>query len=123
MHVLIARRLARSHVQLERAGLKDFFQFGAFGSDCVSRNDILALALERASDRGFTPDLNSEANLINAYHVGDAIADIRAAVHVKGRGIGVLTGAFNREELEKERPYKVLADLSDTDAFLKLIGL
>lgn len=52
-----------------------------------------------------------------------AIADMAAARHVNGRGIGVLTGAFTAEMLEPEQPFAILENLADTESILKMMGL
>ena len=113
--------------KLQNAGLKNFFEKerGAFGSDCTVRTDILRKAIDRVVDggNGFVLREEREGVLQNVFHVGDATSDMKAAREVGAKGIGVLTGAFSREQLEMERPYAILEDLSDTDRFLQLVGL
>lgn len=95
------------------AGLKQFFVGGAFGSDCEHRSDILRTAIQR---------VGNGVDVTRVVHVGDAIADVRAAREVGAAGIGVLTGSFERHQLEEESPLAVLDDLSDTPRFLETLG-
>lgn len=111
--------------KLKAAGLGDFFLTGGYGSDCIHRSDILKTAIERVLASENAPDLIRDENgkYVNVFHVGDAIADMSAARDAGANGIGVLTGAFNRKQLEGESPLAVLEDLSDTRAFLGLLGV
>lgn len=97
--------------KLRAAGLKEFFDTGGFGSDCFGRNEIVELAIERAGGKKGA----------RVFHVGDAVTDMEAARENGVGGIGVLTGSFLREELEREDPIVVLEDLSDTRRFLQLV--
>lgn len=115
--------------KIEKAGLGQYLseslnQPSAFGSDCLHRNEILALAVERAEAQGFVRDVDPETLVTNnVWHIGDAIADMAAARHVKGRGIGVLTGSFTAEILAPEKPFAILQNLADTDALLAMMGI
>lgn len=111
--------------KMSSAGLRHFFNesCSAFGSDCRLRPDILAKAGERAEVAGFSREHDSSGKCTNVYHVGDAVADMESATCVGGRGVGVLTGSFGREQLDKLDPYIVLEDLSDTQSALRLFGL
>jgi phosphoglycolate phosphatase-like HAD superfamily hydrolase len=109
--------------KLQRAGIRNHFELGAFGSDRLDRNDILSLAVDRAVEIGFRKEFDDVGQLTNVYHVGDAIADMQAARHVGGRGIGVLTGAFAKHDLAPHAPFKILDDLTDIPSFLRIVGL
>ncbi|MHA1733256.1 MAG: HAD family hydrolase [Promethearchaeota archaeon] len=108
--------------KLERHGLGDFFpdRVGGFGSDHEDRAELVKLAVRRAEElaRGrfeFTGD--------NAYHVGDAPSDLRAASEAGVRGIGVATGIYPVSDLEAVPHHAVLRDLTDAPKFLELVGL
>lgn len=98
--------------KLASAGLDSYFKIGGggFGSDCFDRTDILKKAIER-----------NKPGHSNLFHVGDSVADMKAARECGAKGIGVLTGSFTREQLEKENPFVIFDDLSDTQALLKAI--
>lgn len=114
--------------KMRAAGLGEFLseeldQPSAFGSDRRERKEILALAVERAEARGFKKEVDSYGTSTNVFHVGDAVADMAAASFVRGRGVGVLTGAFTEDDLAPEKPFTVLRDLSDTEAVLGILKL
>ena len=93
--------------KLERAGLRDYFRFGAFGEMAKTRAGLARLAIrqarrERLIARGAAISL-----------VGDAPSDIVAA-HANGiRAISVRTGITPVEELLRERPDVLLRDLRE----------
>lgn len=99
--------------KVRAAGLGEFFETGGFGSDCFGRNEIVSLAIERAGGKQGG----------RVFHVGDAVADMVAARENGIGGIGVLTGVFGREEMEREGALVVLEDLSDTQRFLRLVDV
>src|SRR5579863_5900290 len=69
--------------KLERAGLRDYFRFGAFGEMAPTRGGLARLAIERARRTEFVGE-NSRISLI-----GDAVQDV-AAAHENGiRAIAV----------------------------------
>ena len=103
---------AAAWAKLSAAGIDHYFEGGAFGSDCEHRSDILRLAIK-----------NAAAKPEETVHVGDALADVQAAREVGARGIGVLTGAFTRQQLETQSPILIMDDLSDTNAFMSAIQL
>lgn len=59
------------------------------------------------------------------FHVGDAPTDVRAAVEAGATPIGVCTGIFSREELERASGGKgvVLDDLADVRRVFEILGL
>jgi len=52
------------------------------------------------------------------YMVGDSTYDIIAAHKAKVKGIAVLTGHYSKEELEGEKPFKIIKKLK---GLLKII--
>lgn len=42
------------------------------------------------------------------YHVGDSIYDIKAAKKAKIKSIAILSGHYKREQLKKEKPFKII---------------
>jgi len=91
--------------KLERAGLRGYFQFGAFGEMAKTRAGLAKLAIRRAR-REHLIARDAPVSLI-----GDATSDIIAA-HANGiRSISVRTGITPVEELLRERPDILLKDL------------
>ena len=90
--------------------------FGGFGSDHSDRGELVAIAGRRA--RELFPD----DEVVDHWHVGDTPADVQAAVAGGASALGVCTGIFSREELLEANPMAtVVADLSVTDAVLKVL--
>lgn len=110
--------------KLKAAGIDQYFTTGGFGSDCLDRSDILRVALERITKLDGAPELvkDDSDKYLNVAHVGDSLADVKAARETGTIGIGVLTGAFSREQLQSESPTVVFEDLSDTKAVLNAIS-
>jgi phosphoglycolate phosphatase-like HAD superfamily hydrolase len=93
--------------KLERAGLRDYFRFGAFGEMAKTRAGLAKLAIQRAR-REKLIDRDAPITLI-----GDATSDIIAA-HANGiRAISVQTGITPVEELRPLRPDVLLRDLRE----------
>ena len=76
---------------VERAGIREFFSVGGFGSDCHERACLLSKARERAKEGG--------AEVVA--HVGDTPADIKAAKQNNIVPIAVATGRFGENELSE----------------------
>lgn len=94
--------------KLRVAGLDHFFHYGGFGSDSPLREELTARALERAIEH-----LGSKPK--ETYIVGDTVHDIRCGHLIGAHVIAVCTGSTTREELDREKPFAVLDDLSQFD--------
>ena len=90
--------------KLERAGLKDYFRFGAFGEMAPTRGGLAKLAIERARREGLA---DGRISL-----VGDATQDVMAARENGIRAIAVRTGITPPAELEATQPDLLLDDLT-----------
>jgi phosphoglycolate phosphatase-like HAD superfamily hydrolase len=91
--------------KLERAGLRDYFRFGAFGEMAPTRAGLARLAIRQARGSGWI-DGAAPVSLI-----GDAPADVRAARANRIRIIAVQTGITPPEELRAQVPDFLLSDL------------
>ena len=93
--------------KLERAGLHDYFRFGAFGEMAKTRAGLAKIAIRRARREKLIAR-DAPISL-----VGDATSDIIAA-HANGiRAISVQTGITPVEELVREGPDVLLRDLRE----------
>jgi phosphoglycolate phosphatase-like HAD superfamily hydrolase len=93
--------------KLERAGLRDYFRFGAFGEMAKTRAALAKVAIRWARlERLIARD--TPISLI-----GDATSDIIAARANGIRAISVRTGITPVEELVRERPDVLLRDLRE----------
>jgi phosphoglycolate phosphatase len=91
--------------KLERAGLRRYFQFGAFGEMAPTRGGLVRIAIREARRRGWI------AREAPVSLIGDAPADILAARQNGIRAISVQTGITPPDELEALRPDVFLKDL------------
>jgi len=93
--------------KLERAGLRDYFRFGAFGEMAPTRAGLAKLAIRKAKREKLIAR-DAPISLI-----GDATSDIIAAQANGIRAISVRTGITPVEELRPLRPDVLLKDLRE----------
>ncbi len=99
---------AAAHIKLSRAKLNHYFSFGGFGSDSDDRGELTRAAIQRAEViRG------QAMNHADVFVIGDTPKDISAAHAAKAIGIGVATGKYSVEELEKSGADYVLKNFLD----------
>ncbi len=95
-----------ARAKLEPFGLNRFFDFGAFGEDGVRRNELVPVAVERATHRlGALPDAS------NVVIIGDTVRDIACG---NAHGVPVLavaTGFTPNHRLEEAGARWVVPDL------------
>lgn len=100
-------------VKLNAAGIHmGYFRFGAYGDECELREDLAALALERA-EAEMGGALAGEEVLV----VGDTPRDITCARSVGARVLVIPGGKYPRQELKDAQPDYLLSDLSDVKRF------
>lgn len=93
--------------KMELAGLRPFFQLGAFADHGETRADLVAHALRQAAEAGLT-NRETRVSLI-----GDHPNDVRAARANGIRAIATATGLCPYEELRAERPDILVKDLTE----------
>ncbi|HLH20488.1 MAG TPA: HAD family hydrolase [Bryobacteraceae bacterium] len=93
--------------KLERAGLRRYFRYGAFGEMAKTRAGLAKLAIREARQRGWI-ERGAPISL-----VGDAPQDIEAARANRIRSISVQTGITPVEELVALAPDVMLRDLRE----------
>lgn len=104
---LVTGNLSRiGWAKLERAGLRQFFRFGAFAEMAHDRAGLVRLALAHARRRRWL------AGETSVWLVGDHRNDIEAARANRIRILSVATGVQPRHELEACQPDLLLDDLS-----------
>jgi phosphoglycolate phosphatase len=91
--------------KLDRAGLRHYFRFGAFGEMAKTRAALAKLAVGQARREGWTAP-GSAVSLI-----GDAPSDVIAAKSNGLRAIAVSTGISTADELREHQPDFLLEDL------------
>jgi phosphoglycolate phosphatase len=95
--------------KLDRAGLHQYFRFGAFGEMAATRGGLARLAIARARWEGLINDRSSISL------VGDAPQDVLAARENGIRSIAVRTGITPAGDLEACIPDLLLDDLTHLD--------
>ena len=93
--------------KLERAGLRDYFRYGAFGEMAKTRAGLAKLAIREARRQ----KLIARDRPISL--VGDATSDVIAARANGIRAIAVRTGLTSAEDLLREKPHILLKDLRE----------
>jgi phosphoglycolate phosphatase len=91
--------------KLDRAGLKPYFRFGAFGEMAKDRAGLARLAIRHARAQGWI------ARHTPIALIGDAPSDIIAAQRNGIRSIAVHTGISTRDDLLAYSPDVLLEDL------------
>ncbi len=106
-----------AHAKLRAVGIDPArFPVGAFGSDHEHRPELPAIAQRRTREI-----LGIEIAGRDVVVIGDTPADIECARSVDARAIGVATGRFPVEELQRHGATAVFADLTDTSAVMRAI--
>jgi phosphoglycolate phosphatase len=93
--------------KLDRAGLREYFRFGAFGEMAATRAGLARLAVREARRRGWIDGASPVAL------VGDTPSDVLAARSNRIRSIAVHTGISTADELRAHVPDILLADLRE----------
>ena len=105
-----------ARIKLEHFDLWRFFPCGAYGDDVRDRDELFAVAIERARVRG-APHVLPQDVLV----VGDTELDVACAAAAGARSVAVATGSSNADALRQSGADVVFEDLSDTAAFLALL--
>ncbi|MCX6178507.1 MAG: HAD hydrolase-like protein [Chlorobiales bacterium] len=96
--------------------INHYFPFGAFADDGQSRNELPAVAVEKAYQ--LTGKKFSETDIII---IGDTEHDIVCARALNAKSIAVATGTYSAEELQKHNPHIIYENLSQTDIVISEI--
>lgn len=99
-------------IKIEKAGLKDFFDFGAFGDKAFKRVELVEHAKNNAEKA-----LNKCFKTTDFVIIGDTPRDIECAKDAGINVIAVSTGIYPFEELLNEKPNLVVHYLDDKSVF------
>ncbi|WP_084478677.1 HAD family hydrolase [Nocardia jejuensis] len=92
------------------------FEIGGYGSDDSARDNLVAFAQRRASEKfGVLFDKS------NTVLIGDTARDVQAGRNGGAHVVAVASGSASMEELQAAGADLVLADLRDTDAVLAAV--
>lgn len=104
-----------ARAKLEKLNLWGYFNVGGFGSDDISRARLVKLAIQRAEKKfNFVFDKN-------VILFGDAPQDMKAGIDADIYTIGVTTGVYSKEDLNKVGAKVVVDSLKNTKEIVKLI--
>ncbi|HZT30257.1 MAG TPA: HAD family hydrolase [Bryobacteraceae bacterium] len=95
--------------KLEKAGLKRYFRFGAFGEMAPDRSGLVRIAVRRARAEGW---IGKRAPVAM---IGDAPSDVIAAKANRVKAIAVATGLSPAEELRGYGPDILLGNLTELE--------
>jgi len=98
------RDIARTKLNL--AGIDAFFDIGAYGDETEERFRLVDIAKKRANEKFGVEFKNSDI-----YLIGDSIRDIQCGKKAGVRTIGVTTGNYKRQDLEREKADLVVTSL------------
>jgi phosphoglycolate phosphatase-like HAD superfamily hydrolase len=104
-----------ARAKLKKIGISKFFKFGGFGSDHISRTELVKIAVRRA---GNLFHVDSKTRI---FHFGDAVQDMRAAREAGAVPIGVTTGVFTKQELEDAGAHEVVPNFKDVDRIIQIL--
>ena len=105
-----------ARLKLEHFDLWRYFPCGAFADDAADRNSLLPKALERIRECG-GPSVQPADVMV----VGDTPHDVACALAAGAKPVAVATGSFSVKQLRDSGAETVFENLSDTEAFLKLL--
>jgi phosphoglycolate phosphatase-like HAD superfamily hydrolase len=102
-------------IKLDHLGLYEHFLDGAFGSDHEDRDELLPIAIEKFSRKGF------DFSVRDCVVIGDTPRDVRCAKIHDAYCIAVATGPYTREDLLKTDADIVVDSLEDTGTCMDFI--
>jgi phosphoglycolate phosphatase len=105
-----------ARLKLASAGITTNFAVGAYGSDRERRDELPAVAVERARGAVGRDFLGDDVVVI-----GDTPHDVTCGLALGVRAIGVTTGSYGADELRDAGAHTVLADLGDTERALSAL--
>lgn len=105
-------------LKLRRAGLADYFAFGAFGSDHADRAALPAVAVRRAFHHTGRRFAGHDVVIL-----GDTEHDVTCGRGIGAFSVAVCTGRYTRTDLEPHTPHLLLDDFRDPAALLTALAL
>jgi len=102
--------------KLEKAHLRKYFSFGAFGNESRVRSELVGIALRRAREK-FGISYRGKEIII----IGDSVHDVDCGKEYGAKSIAVATGFHSKEELLNAEPDCLFNDLSDYQKVIEVI--
>lgn len=101
-------------IKLKHVDLDMHFSHGGFGDDHADRNQLARLAREQLQDQ-------NDVTLAPGWVIGDTPRDVRAALHIGARCVGVASGSYTETQLRDAGATLVVEDLTPTDGLLGVL--
>ena len=98
-----------AQIKLKHGGIDAFFKFGGFGSDALTRAELLGVGVARGETLAGGPIPRERVVVI-----GDTPLDIAAGRALGAKTLAVTTGPFKAGELQAHAPDAVVADFTET---------
>jgi phosphoglycolate phosphatase len=105
-----------ARLKLSSGGLWERFTFGSYGSDHAERDELPAIAIQRARDLW-----GERVPAEHAVVVGDTPKDIQCGRAGGTRTLAVATGGFTMAELATHEPDHLLENMSETERVVELL--
>lgn len=99
--------------KIEKAGIRPFFEDGAFGDETEKRADLVAVAHQKAE-----AILNRQVALSELVVIGDTPRDVSCAQSGGVRCVGVATGRYTQSELSEVGADLTIADFKEDNQVL-----
>ena len=107
-----------ARIKLARADLNRFFAFGGFGSDAEDRTEVLRRGVARGEAWRAGRAADGPAQVVV---IGDTHLDVESGRALGARTVAVATGGESTAALAEAGPDLLLADLTDPQAFLRIL--
>ncbi|MEQ8276681.1 MAG: haloacid dehalogenase-like hydrolase [Deltaproteobacteria bacterium] len=107
-----------AHIKLERGKLRDYFEFGGFGSDAKDRGELVRCGVERGQAR-FAERHGRRAAREEIFVIGDTEKDVWAAHAADATAVGVLVGSHVPDQLVAADPEIVAGSLADPELWAR----
>ncbi|HEU5381202.1 MAG TPA: HAD hydrolase-like protein [Ktedonobacteraceae bacterium] len=104
--------------RITKAGLREFFDFGAFGDLAYKRVDLIPIARQRAREQ-----CNIDAPLADFVIIGDSPLDVACAKAMGISSIAVGAGVFSSEALMATEADLVVGSLQERQKILSFLKL
>lgn len=114
--LLTGNILEGARLKLGSVGLLGYFQIGGFGSDSEVREDLPAVAIERAA-RNWGVDFDPQSVVV----IGDTPRDVACGKYGGTRTVAVATGRFDEASLAETGADHVFRDLTDLEATVEAL--
>lgn len=106
-----------TRIILKKARIKKYFDIFSYGATSIDRSEIVACAISQANKK-----LSYSFKGVEVVIIGDSVHDIRSGKKYGAVTVGVATGYYSIEDLEKAGPTYVFNDLKNYRKILKVLG-